>query len=42
MNDDSSTRSLSGETHLPDGVTENSVRVNDATINYKIAGRGPS
>jgi pimeloyl-ACP methyl ester carboxylesterase len=41
MNDDSSTRSLSGETHLPDGVTENSVRVNDATINYKIAGRGP-
>jgi pimeloyl-ACP methyl ester carboxylesterase len=41
MNDDLSTRSLSGETHLPDGVTENSVRVNDATINYKIAGRGP-
>jgi pimeloyl-ACP methyl ester carboxylesterase len=41
MNDDSSTRSLSGETHLPDGVTENSVRVDDATINYKIAGRGP-
>jgi pimeloyl-ACP methyl ester carboxylesterase len=29
------------ETGLPDGVTESSVRVNDATINYKIAGRGP-
>jgi pimeloyl-ACP methyl ester carboxylesterase len=41
MNDDSSTRPVSLETGLPDGVTESSVRVNDATINYKIAGRGP-
>src|SRR6476469_8133497 len=42
MNDDSSTRPVSGETGLPDGVTESSVRVSDATINYKIAGRGPA
>ncbi|MGZ5233450.1 MAG: alpha/beta fold hydrolase, partial [Burkholderiales bacterium] len=41
MTDDSSTRLVSLETGLPDGVTESSVRVNDATINYKIAGRGP-